>query len=99
MKQIYTEEFKLEAVTLALSSDEPYAVTARNLGVNYQTFGNWMRRTMADPKNVKDSKTSKPGYQELERQLKAAKKELGYRQQEIELLKKAAAYFASLQKQ
>jgi transposase len=39
---------------------------------------------------------SKQDYQALERQLKAAHKELDLRKREIDFLKKASAYFASL---
>lgn len=96
MRQIYTDEFKSEAVALALASDEPYSVTARNLGVNYQTFGNWMRIAMSAPKSTSKSNVTKPDYQELERKLKQMQKELEYRNKEIEFLKKTSAYFASL---
>ena len=54
---------------------------------------------MSNPKPDKPSNTSKPSkleYQALERQLKAAHKELDLRKREIEFLKKASAYFASL---
>jgi transposase-like protein len=41
--------------------------------------------------STKDTKKSPA---ELEAELRAMKKELGFRQEEIEILKKAAAYFA-----
>ena len=54
MSQKYSDEFKSEAVALGLSSDKPYAATAKDLGVNYQTFGNWMRLAMTNQKPSKD---------------------------------------------
>jgi transposase len=63
------------------------------------TLTNWIYTTMSNPKPDKPSNTSKPSkleYQALERQLKAAHKELDLRKREIEFLKKASAYFASL---
>ena len=41
------------------------------------------------------SRNKKPNYQELEQQNKMMRKELELRKQEIEILKKAAKYFAS----
>ena len=95
----YDESFKSEAVKLALSGELSYAEIARDLGVNYGTLTNWIYTTMSNPKPDKPSNISKPSkleYQALERQLKAAHKELDLRKREIEFLKKASAYFASL---
>ena len=36
----YSQQFKDEAVALALESDCPYSQIAKDLGLNYQTFGN-----------------------------------------------------------
>ncbi len=46
MRKKYDESFKNEAVNIALNSDLSYSEIARDLGVNYQTFGNWMRLAM-----------------------------------------------------
>ncbi len=48
MKAKYNQVFKDEAVALALSSDLPYAQIAKDLGLHYQTFGNWMRKAMSE---------------------------------------------------
>jgi len=71
MREKYSEEFKSEAMSLALSSDSPYSVIARDLGVNYQTFGNWMRKAMTDDKSKSGKRVSKPDYQELIKQNRA----------------------------
>ena len=98
----YDETFKSEAVKLALSGELSYAEIARDLGVNYGTLTNWIYATMSNPKSDKISNTTQPNkpskqdYQTLERQLKAAHKELDLRKREIDFLKKASAYFASL---
>jgi len=92
MRAKYSQEFKDEAVALALSSDLSYSRIASDLGVNYQTFGNWMRAAMSKQKDaVSDNKkVTKQDYQSLERELKAARKELDLRKREIEFLKKAS---------
>ena len=92
------QTFKAEAVKLALSGELTYAQIARDLGVKYQTLCHWIRQTMNNPKpfNTKDKTPSKLDYWALERQKKALQKELDLRKKEIEFLKKASAYFASL---
>lgn len=95
MVRKYSEEFKAEAVALALSSDKPNAEIARDLGINCKTFATWISIAMNKPK-TNAQKPSKPDYQTLERQLRAAQKELELRKKEIDILKKAAVYFASL---
>ena len=72
---------------------------ARDLGVNYGTLTNWIYATMSNTKPDKPNNTAKPSkqdYQALERQNRALLKELEIRKKEIEFLKKASAYFASL---
>jgi len=95
----YDQEFKDEAVAIALSSGRPLTEIASDLGVNYKTFGSWVRQAVVS-KNKSSNKqlTTKQGYQQLEKELRAAKNELSLRKQEIELLKKAAAYFAKAHK-
>jgi len=86
----YTKEFKLDAVTLALSSPESNAQIARNLGVNEQSLYNWIslyRGEVLD--NVPEMSP--------EQELVALKKEIAQLKQEREILKKAAAYFAKNQ--
>ena len=94
----YDASFKSEAIQLALSGELSYAEIARDLGVNYGTLTNWIYAAMKNPKpeTAKGKAPSKQDYQTLERQLKAAHKELDLRKREIEFLKKASAYFASL---
>ncbi len=91
-RNIYDETFKSEAVSLALSGELSYAEVARDLGVNYKTLCNWISATMKNPKptQVQSKNPSKQDYQALERQLRAAQKELELRKREIEFLKKAS---------
>ena len=57
---------------------------AKDLGVNYQTFGNWMRKAMSSQQsNPKKVAANKQDYKALERELKAARKELKLRKKEI----------------
>ena len=94
MRAKYSQQFKDEAVALALESDCPYSQIAQDLDVNYQTFGNWIRAAMSTSKPTSKKKTIKKDYQTLERENHAMKKELDLRKKEIAILKKATAYFA-----
>ena len=93
----YTSEFKREAVKLAQSSDRPTSQIAAELGVKANTLYNWVSTAMKDktgPVAATEPK-SKHSYQEFERENKRLTKELKRAEMEREILKKAAAYFAS----
>ena len=91
----YSQQFKDEAVALALESDCPYSQIAKDLRINYQTFGNRIRKAMSSkPSKSTKAPTNKQDYKTLEREFKAAQKELDLRKKEIAFLKKASVYFA-----
>lgn len=89
----YTKEFKLEAIRLANESDKPVAQIARELGIRQNQIYKWKKalecsgarafRGSGHPMN------KEPEIERLRKELEAAK-------EEIEILKKAEAYFAKL---
>lgn len=90
----YTAEFKESAVKMANESELPVAQTAKNLGVNANTLYGWIEkysRPTANDKNDKAVRTDEHLYEELKR----LKKEVTRLTEERDLLKKAAAYFAT----
>ena len=91
----YTEEFKKEAVKLLLESDLPKAKLALNLGVKYSTLMTWYYKSMQKSPAKSNSIDYKSRYQELIDENQKLKKSLKQAEQEREILKKAAAYFAS----
>jgi transposase len=93
----YTIEFKEEAIALAKKSHRSHKEIALDLGIIPSTFRNWMREANMTEKSIIPSDRKKTP-SELEAELRAMKKELAFRQEEIEILKKAAAYFAKNQK-
>ena len=93
----YSKEFKSEAIALAVKSHRTHQEVALDLGVNPSTFRNWMSEAIMSG-NSNSKHTGKKSQPELEKELLAMKKELAFRQEEIEILKKAAAYFARNQK-
>jgi transposase len=89
--QQYNEEFKTQAVELALNSDQPYSHTAKELGINPKNLYNWIN--LAGKMKLTGKKSSVK-----QRDLEHMKlvKENKRLKQELAILKKAAAYFAKL---
>ena len=84
-KASYSEEFKDSSVKLALESNQPYAQTARELGIKVNTLYTWIDKNK-QPRNLEENG--------LQQELKALRKEVSKLKTERDILKKAAAYFA-----
>jgi transposase len=92
----FSSEFKREAVKLAQSTDKPTSLIAKELGIKANTLYNWISKAMKKQKPL--AKAKQPAshrYKELEQANKRLEKELKRVQMERDILKKAAAYFAS----
>jgi transposase len=97
-KRQYTEEFKVEASRLAQSVGQHEA--ARRLGVPIATLGNWVRKQRQE----QPSSSSEAGngavvlprrpVSELDAENSRLRKELASAKLDIEILRKATAYFA-----
>ncbi|ALV61542.1 transposase (plasmid) [Burkholderia cenocepacia] len=94
----YTKEFKVEAVRLAESAGQHEA--ARRLGVPVATLGNWCRgqrdggaQATAGPAPAAPSSSRRP-VSDLEAEVSRLRKELASAKLDIEILRKATAYFA-----
>ena len=93
----YTEEFKIEAVRLASSAGGHEA--ARRLGIPVATLGNWSRRRRSASVNADgltppaDTPTRRP-ISELEAENSRLRRELAEAKLDVEILRKATAYFA-----
>jgi transposase len=97
-KRQYTEEFKTEAVRLGESVGGHEA--ARRLGVPVATLGNWKRRAAAEGASAPESAvnaaalpTRRP-VSELEAENSRLRRELADAKLDVEILRKATAYFA-----
>ena len=91
-KTTYTEEFKTEAVNMVLNGDISTYQIAKNLGINYKTLYSWVQKIMPETRNTQSGKSR---IQSLESEVKQLNKRLKRTEQERDILKKAAAYFAS----
>lgn len=87
----YTEEFKKSSAQLAFSGEQPISQTAKELGINVNTLHTWVGKYF--PKTLKESVQSSEA--DIMEELKQVKKENIRLKQERDILKKAAAYFAS----
>jgi len=86
----YDKSFKEEAIRLALTSTEPLAKTARDLGIKDATLYYWIRQ-------AKDKAPSAPAGQgqepNLMEELNRLRKENVCLKEEREILKKATEFF------
>jgi transposase len=89
----YTKEFKLEAIRLANNSDKPVAQVARELGIRQNQIYKW--KQALECSGARAFRGS--GYpMDKEPEIERLRKELEAAKEEIEILKKADAYFANL---
>lgn len=89
----YTEEFKTEAVRLAQSNGGNAA--AKRLGVPQSTVTNWVRRSREATVPIEGAAVAvKRPVSELEAENARLRRELASAKLDLEIVKKAAAYFA-----
>ena len=88
----HSEDFKLEAVKLALSSGLPRQAVADDLGVGKSTLGKWITEYRQEQQGAKDPSG---GSDDLHQELSRLRRENKILREERELLKKATAFFAS----
>jgi transposase len=89
----YDKSFKQQAVQLALTSDQPIAKTAKELGVLETTLYSWVN-------NAKTQKTPTEAIKEadvgkLHEELLKLRKDNQRLKETCDILKKATAYFAN----
>jgi transposase len=85
----YSSEFKREAVALLRSSGRPVPQLAKELGVSPQSLRNW-----ASQRDIDDGKAAGLTSDERE-ELRRLRRENRILTEEREILRKAAAFFAS----
>ena len=86
----YTAEFKRDAVALVHSSGKTVTEVAREIGVSAEGLRNWVKQDQADRGRGPAGALTSDEKEELRR----LRRENREQQQTIEVLKKAAAFFA-----
>ena len=87
-KRTYTEEFKRDAISLALRSPTVKGA-ATALGIPEGTLNTWIKRTA-----IKNKTDNSADVIDLSDELKKLRKENARLREEREILKKAATFFA-----
>src|SRR5215207_7845555 len=85
----YPEQFKRDAVALVRSSEKSIPQLADELGVSPQSLRNWARQLALDIGERRDGLTS-----EEREELRRLRRDVRRLEQERDILKKAAAFFA-----
>ncbi len=90
MPQAHPPEFRQRAVELARLKDKPVAQIATDLGISDSCLRGWMKQADIDQGRRGDGLTT-PEREELTK----LRRELRVAKLEVEILKRAAAYFAA----
>jgi len=88
--RIHSEEFKQEAVRLALESGKPKTHIARELNISVSLLYTWISRY----DEAKSRGLTVEDYQQEKEEFRRLKAENRRLQEEVEILKKASKYFA-----
>jgi len=88
----YTKEFKLEALRMMAESNRPASEIAMKLGIRRNQLYKW-KEQMTKKGDVASSKKGRPK-KEDQSEMTNLKQENKRLKEDIEILKKAAAYFA-----
>jgi len=98
-KQQFNAAFRANAVRLAAESERPIAEVARDLDVPYQTLYGWMQRA-GKTRPAQEQPARKPGEppETPEQEIRRLRRELDEVRMERDFLKKAAAFFARMNK-
>lgn len=90
-RRSYTREFKIEAVKQALDPNRGVREVAKALGVSESQLHRWKKKFLEEGAVAFPGKGRQAPLEEENRRLR---RELANAKQDLEILKKAAAYFA-----
>jgi transposase len=85
----YPEDFRRDAVALVRASEKSIPQLAKELGVSPQSLRNWVKQVQLDSGERRDGLTS-----DEREELRRLRRENRRLEQERDILKKAAAFFA-----
>lgn len=90
-RKVYSKEFKREAV--ARSKKIGISNTCEELGISLSALARW-RREFSEESTASNSE-AKPSYEDLEKENRRLKREIGYTQEINKILKKSTAIFSN----
>ncbi len=88
-RKVYSQEFKESAIRLARQEGSSVAATAKELGISDWTLRKWVKEAGRDPVERQSEADMATRVRQLEAELRRVR-------MERDILKKATAYFASL---
>lgn len=91
MSKVHNDEFRREAVRIALTSGQPRRQVASDLGVGFSTLAKWIQKSR--PGDLPPTADI-----DLAKENERLRKENRLLTEERELLKKATVFFAGLKK-
>ena len=96
-KQVYTNEFREQAVLLVTRDGLSIAEVARRLSMSLKTLANWVKRAKDGrlPATSSDGGVGQRVVTEAQAELTRLRRENAELRMERDILKKSAAYFAS----
>jgi transposase len=97
LKQVYTNEFRDQAVLLVTRDGLSIAEAARRLSMSLKTLANWVKRARDGrlPATSSDAGVGQRVVTEAQAELSRLKRENAELRMERDILKKATAYFAT----
>ena len=94
-RRVFTREFKLEAVRLVIEGKQSVSEIAASLGVRPSMLRDWRRQVEGRPRAAsKELFRGNPKAVSQEDEINRLRRELETLREELDFLKKAAAYFA-----
>ncbi len=90
----FTREFKLEAVRLLEKGNKPAAELARELGIRRNQLYKWKEMVDDQGGDVFPGSGRRSGPETQAAEIARLERELNQAKEEVEILKKAAAFFA-----
>ncbi len=94
-RQVYTSEFRQQAVELIRSEGLSIAAASRRLSISPKTLANWVRWAKEGTLPEASAGTPRRSATEEEAELSRLRRENAELRIERDILKKSAAYFAS----
>jgi transposase len=92
-RQVYTAEFRQQAVEMSTRDGLSIAAASRRLSISPKTLANWVSRAKGG--DALDAAAPRRAVTEAEAELSRLRRENAELRMERDILKKSAAYFAS----
>ena len=94
-RQVYTTEFRRQAVEMITRDGLSIAAASRRLSISPKTLANWVSRAKGGDLPGAGASTPRHAVTEEEAELSRLRRENAELRMERDILKKSAAYFAS----